>query len=50
MDRLPRIEYFHVELDTHDVIWTKGAASETDLDDGERGTFQNAPDCDRVLS
>ncbi len=36
------VEYFHVELDTHDVIFAEGAASETFLDDDSRGLFHNA--------
>ena len=37
-----RIDYFHVELESHDVILAEGAASETFLDDGSRARFQNA--------
>ena len=36
-----RVEYFHVELDTHDIIFAEGAQSETFLDDGSRGLFHN---------
>lgn len=36
------VEYFHVELDTHDVIFAEGALSETFVDDDNRGMFQNA--------
>ena len=38
------VEYIHIELERHDVIWAEGAASETFLDDGSRGMFQNADD------
>ena len=38
------VDYFHVELDSHDVIWAEGAASETYLEDGDRAMFQNAPE------
>ena len=34
--------YFHIELESHDVIFAEGAASETYLDDGNRGQFHNA--------
>jgi hypothetical protein len=39
---LPRVDYFHVELAAHDVIWAEGAASETFIDDDSRGLFHNA--------
>jgi hypothetical protein len=38
------IHYFHVELDSHDVILAEGAASETFVDDNSRAMFQNTPD------
>ena len=37
-----RIDYFHVELATHDVIFAEGAPSETFLDDDSRAMFHNA--------
>ena len=37
-----RVDYVHVELDVHDVIWAEGAASETFLDDDSRLMFHNA--------
>jgi glycosyltransferase involved in cell wall biosynthesis len=36
------VEYFHVELDAHDVIFAEGAQSESFVDDGSRGMFHNA--------
>ena len=39
-----RVDYYHLELDSHDVIFAEGAASETFVDDGRRGMFQNAAD------
>jgi autotransporter passenger strand-loop-strand repeat protein len=36
------VEYFHLELDTHDVILAQGAAAETFVDDDSRGMFHNA--------
>ena len=44
--RIDQVDYFHVELDSHDVILAEGAPAETFLDDGSRGVFQNsaAPD------
>ncbi len=39
---LHRVDYFHVELDRHSLILAEGAASESFLDDGNRGLFHNA--------
>ena len=39
---LKRVDYFHVELDTHDVLLAEGASSESYLDDDSRGMFHNA--------
>ncbi len=39
---LDRVDYYHVELDSHDIILAEGAASETFLDDDSRGIFHNA--------
>ena len=36
------IEYFHVELDRHDIILAEGLPAESYLDTGDRGSFQNA--------
>jgi hypothetical protein len=36
------VEYFHIELDTHDVIIAEGALSESFIDDDSRGMFHNA--------
>ena len=37
-----RLDYIHVELDSHDVIMAEGAPSETFVDDNSRGMFHNA--------
>ena len=37
-----KVEYFHIELDTHDVIVAEGALSESFIDDDDRFMFQNA--------
>src|SRR5215469_4289738 len=34
------VEYFHIELDTHDVIIAEGALSESFIDDDSRDTFR----------
>ena len=36
------IHYFHLELDSHDVLIAEGAFSESFVDDDSRGMFQNA--------
>ena len=36
------IHYFHLELETHDVLIAEGALSESFVDDDSRGMFQNA--------
>lgn len=37
-----RVEYFHIELASHDVILAEGAPVETFVDDGSRSMFHNA--------
>jgi len=39
---MDQVDYFHIELDTHDVIIAEGAPSETFVDDGSRAIFHNA--------
>jgi hypothetical protein len=41
-EHVDEVEYFHIELDTHDVILAEGALSETFVDDDSRGMFHNA--------
>ena len=41
-----RVDYIHVELDSHDVILAEGAASETFVDDDSRAVFHNAHEFD----
>jgi hypothetical protein len=41
-EEVDRVDYFHIELDGHDVILAEGAWSETFVDDDSRGMFQNA--------
>jgi autotransporter passenger strand-loop-strand repeat protein len=40
-ERRPRITYWHVELERHDVILAEGLACESYLDTGNRGAFIN---------
>jgi hypothetical protein len=35
------VEYFHVELDRHDVLWAEGLPAESYLDTGDRDAFDN---------
>ena len=37
----PTIEYVHIELDEHDVIYAEGAPAETFVDDESRSMFHN---------
>jgi hypothetical protein len=39
---LARVDYYHIELDTHDVLLAESAPSESYLDDDSRGMFHNA--------
>jgi hypothetical protein len=41
-DRGEMVEYFHIELESHDVIVAEGALSESYIDDDSRGMFYNA--------
>jgi hypothetical protein len=41
-DSAERVEYIHVELETHDVIIAEGALAESYIDDDNRLLFQNA--------
>jgi hypothetical protein len=36
-----RVEYWHVELDAHDILFSEGLASESYLDQGNRTGFDN---------
>jgi len=46
--QVDQVEYFHVELDTHDVIIAEGALSESFIDDDSRGMFHNAHEHDML--
>jgi hypothetical protein len=47
-ERVEKVEYFHIELDSHDVIIAEGALSETFLDDDSRGMFHNVHEYDAL--
>ena len=39
---IEQVDYFHIELDSHDVLLAEGAPSESFVDDDSRGVFHNA--------
>jgi hypothetical protein len=41
-EHVDKVEYFHIEFDTHDVILAEGALSESFVDDDSRCMFHNA--------
>ena len=43
-EKVEQVDYFHIELETHDVIVAEGVWSETFVDDDSRGMFHNAPE------
>ena len=49
-ERVETLSYFHIELETHDVIVAEGALSETYLDEENRGMFQNASEFDALYA
>jgi len=42
LEGLDEIDYFHLELDRHAVIFAEGAAAESFVDDDGRGSFHNS--------
>jgi glycosyltransferase involved in cell wall biosynthesis len=42
VDGLEQIDYYHVELDSHDILLAEGAASESFVDCDSRRMFQNS--------
>ena len=44
------VEYIHIELDEHAVIWAEGAASESFVDDNSRGMFQNVHEFNKLYA
>ena len=49
-ESIEQVEYFHIELETHDVIVAEGALSETFIDDDSRGMFHNAHEYRRLYA
>ena len=46
LETIERVDYVHLELDSHDVILAEDAPSETFVNDDSRGMFHNAADYD----
>jgi hypothetical protein len=40
---MQQVRYFHVELETHDILLAEGAPAESYLDTGNRAAFANGP-------
>jgi hypothetical protein len=49
-ERVEKVEYFHIELDSHDVIIAEGAPSESYIDDDNRAIFHNALEYDALYA
>jgi hypothetical protein len=49
-ERVDKVEYFHIELDSHDAIIAEGAPSESFIDDDSRGMFHNAHEYDKLYA
>ena len=41
-ETVDQVEYFHLELESHDILLAEGAPAESFLDDDSRGMFHNA--------
>jgi hypothetical protein len=41
-EEIEKVEYFHIELESHDVLIAEGSLSESYVDDDNRGLFHNA--------
>jgi Hint domain/Domain of unknown function (DUF4347) len=48
--QVEKLEYFHIELNTHDVLIAEGALSESFIDDDSRGMFHNAHEYDTLYA
>jgi hypothetical protein len=40
-EQTSEVDYFHIELQLHDVVWAEGLPTETYLDAGDRAKFEN---------
>jgi hypothetical protein len=48
LEQVETIEYFHLELEAHDVILAEGAAAETFVDCDNRGMFHNSAEFEQL--
>jgi hypothetical protein len=48
LEAMQTIEYFHIELEAHDVILAEGAAAETFVDCDNRGMFHNSAEFEQL--
>jgi len=48
MDHRDAIDYFHIELETHEVVFAEGAPAETLLLDMDRENFSNFVEYERM--
>jgi len=48
VERIDRLEYFHIELDTHEVILAEGTPAESFVDCDNRFMFQNGAEFARL--
>jgi len=48
VEKINRLEYFHIELAAHDLILAEGAPAETFVDCDSRGMFQNSAEFARL--
>jgi hypothetical protein len=48
VEELEQVEYFHIELEAHDIIFAEGAAAESYVDCDNRGMFRNAEEFARL--
>ncbi len=46
-ERVERVHYFHIELESHDILLAEGLTAESYLDTGNRGAFSNGGVADR---
>jgi hypothetical protein len=49
VETVDSLEYFHLELDDHEVIFAERATAETFVDFGGRGMFHNAAEFERLF-
>jgi hypothetical protein len=47
-EEVERVDYLHLELASHGLIWAEGAAAETFVDDNSRMLFENAEEYARL--